>query len=85
MSQTEARQEARQRADLPTVLLHWGLVVALLVSVSTGWRIATLGDASPTVRWLDALVLQGNVPLWHFVSALTLVALVAAYVARPRT
>lgn len=76
MSQTEARQ----RADLPTVLLHWGLVVALFVSVSTGWRIATLGDASPTVRWLDVLMLQGNVPLWHFVSALALVALVAAYV-----
>ncbi len=75
MSQTAARQ----RADLPTALLHWGLVVALLVSVSTGWRIATLSDSTPLMRWLDALVLQGNVPLWHFSSAMVLVALVCAY------
>ncbi|MBL8348503.1 MAG: cytochrome b/b6 domain-containing protein [Rubrivivax sp.] len=69
----------RQRADLPTAVLHWGLVLALLVSVSTGWRIASLGDGSALARWVDALAVQGNVPWWHFASAATLVALVAAY------
>jgi len=69
----------RQRADLPTALLHWGLVLALLVSVSTGWRIASLGDGGTMARWVDALALQGNVPWLHFVSATALVALVAAY------
>lgn len=75
MSQTAPRQ----RADLPTALLHWGLVLALLLSVSTGWRIATLGEPGAWGRWVDALALQGNVPAWHFASATALVALVAAY------
>ncbi|MCL4700026.1 MAG: hypothetical protein KJ023_23685, partial [Burkholderiaceae bacterium] len=43
----------RQRADLPTAVLHWGLVLALLVSVSTGWRIASLEDGA-VARWVDA-------------------------------
>lgn len=75
MSQTASRQ----RADLPTALLHWGLVLALLVSVSTGWRIASLGEGGALARWVDALAVQGNVPWWHFASATALVALVAAY------
>lgn len=75
MSQTAPRQ----RADLPTALLHWGLVLTLLLSVSTGWRIASLGEGHTLARWMDAVALQGNVPWWHFASATTLVALVAAY------
>lgn len=75
------RSAQRQRADLPTALLHWGLVLALLVSVSTGWRIASLGEGGAMARWVDALALQGNVPWLHFVSATLLVALVAAYLA----
>jgi cytochrome b561 len=70
---------SRQRADLPTVLLHWGLVVALLLSVSTGWRIASLTDGGELMRWVDVLILQGNVVRWHFASAIALVGLVAAY------
>ena len=58
----------RARSDLPTVLMHWGLVLALLVSVSTGWRIASMTDGSPLMRWVDVLLLQGNVLRWHFVS-----------------
>jgi Ethylbenzene dehydrogenase/Prokaryotic cytochrome b561 len=67
-------------SDLPTMLIHWGLVVALLVSVSTGWRIAGMTDNSPVLKWVDALLLQGNVLHWHFVSATALTALVVAYV-----
>ena len=33
------------------------LVLALLVSVSTGWRIATLGEGHTLARWVDALAL----------------------------
>ena len=68
------------RSDLPTVVLHWGLVVALLVSVSTGWRIAGMTDSSALLRWVDVLLLQGNVVRWHFISASALTALVIAYV-----
>ena len=71
----------RSRADLPTMLMHWGLVLALLVSVSTGWRIASMTDDGLLLRWVDALLLQGNVIRWHFVSAALLTGLVLAYVA----
>ncbi len=71
----------RVRADLPTMLLHWGLVLALLVSVSTGWRIASLTDSGALMRWFDVLMLQGNVMRWHFISATMLVALVIGYLA----
>lgn len=71
----------KPRADLPTVLMHWGLVLALMVSVSTGWRIASMTDSSPLLRWADVLLLQGNVLRWHFVSATVLTTLVIAYIA----
>lgn len=71
----------KPRADLPTVLIHWGLVLSLLISVSTGWRIASMTDSSPLMRWVDVLLLQGNVVRWHFVSASVLTMLVIAYVA----
>lgn len=73
-------ENSRARADLPTLLLHWGLVISLLVSVSTGWRIASLTDSSALMRWVDVLMLQGNVMRWHFFSAALLVALVIGYV-----
>lgn len=69
----------RRRSDWPTIVLHWALVATLLVSVSTGWRIASLSD-SLLLRWVDALILQGNVLRWHFFSAATLIALVVAYI-----
>ena len=70
----------RQRADLPTLLMHWALVASLLVSVSTGWRIASMADSNPLMRWVDVLLLQGNVLRWHFLSAAALTALTVAYV-----
>jgi hypothetical protein len=72
---------ARARADLPTMLMHWGLVAGLLLSVSTGWRIAGTQNDNLLLRWLDVLLLQGNVLRWHFWSAAALVALVVAYLA----
>lgn len=69
----------RPKTDLPTVLMHWGVVFALLLSVSTGWRIASLTDGSGWLRWLDVLLLQGNVLRWHFMSAAVLTSLVLAY------
>ncbi|HWH75636.1 MAG TPA: ethylbenzene dehydrogenase-related protein [Methylibium sp.] len=73
--------QTRSRSDLPTMLLHWGLVLSLVLSVSTGWRIASLTDSSLLMRWFDVLMLQGNVMRWHFFSAVLLVALVLGYIA----
>lgn len=72
-------RNASSRADLPTLLLHWGMVASLLLSLSTGWRIASQTDDNLLLRWLEALLLQGNVLRWHFASALALLGLVAAY------
>ncbi len=68
-----------KKSDLPTMVLHWGMVLALLVSVSSGWRIASMTDSGAWMRWVDVLVLQGNVEHWHFVSASLLTGLVIAY------
>jgi hypothetical protein len=57
------------------------MVAALLLSVSTGWRIASMTHSTPMLRWVDVLLLQGNVLQWHFVSAVTLAALVLGYLA----
>jgi hypothetical protein len=78
---TRSHTTARARADLPTMLMHWGLVAALLASVSTGWRIAGMASDNLLLRWLDVLLLQGNVLRWHFWSATAMVALVVAYLA----
>lgn len=74
-------RQAAKRTDLPTVVLHWGMVLSLLVSVTTGWRIASLGPTSTLMRWADALMVQGAVHRWHFVSATLLTACVLAYLA----
>jgi Ethylbenzene dehydrogenase/Prokaryotic cytochrome b561 len=71
----------RSSTDWPTLLMHWCLVISLLVSISTGWRIAGMTDDSAVLKWLDVLILQGNVVRWHFLSATVLTALVIAYVA----
>ena len=82
MTATRQLARARPRADLPTLFLHWGLVAALVISVSTGWRIASTDiDPGPLLRWIDVLFLQGNVMRWHFVSATALVTLVVGYLA----
>jgi hypothetical protein len=79
-STSQAPSRTSKTSDLPTVLIHWGLVVALLLSVTTGWRIASMTDSSGLFKWLDVLLIQGNVLRWHFVSASVLTALVIAYV-----
>lgn len=74
-------QKTRPRSDWTTVLLHWGLVGALVISLSTGWRIAGMTADGQLIHWVEALMLQGNVVRWHFWSAATLLALVVGYLA----
>ena len=76
----QVQPHTRKTSDLSTVLIHWGLVLALVASVSTGWRIASMTDSSGFLKWIDVLLIQGNVLRWHFVSATVLTALVVAYV-----
>jgi cytochrome b subunit of formate dehydrogenase len=67
------------RTDLPTVVLHWALVVTLGISVSTGLRIAADDDAPRWRSWLEPLLLEGQVSQWHVLSALAFTAIVIGY------
>jgi hypothetical protein len=79
MSTVTGRTSAR--SDLPTMVLHWSIVVGLGASLLTGWRIARLDADGPILHQLDALLLQGNVTRWHFISATLLAATMSAYIA----
>lgn len=71
-----------QRSDLTTALLHVGLVAALMISLSTGFRMGARSEPQAELwrRWLDALLLQGNVERWHYASAVALIAIAVGYV-----
>ncbi len=73
-------KKTKQSTDITTLLLHWGMVITLLVSISTGLRIAAMTDSSGIMRLVDGLLLQGNVVRWHFISATLLTGMVAGYI-----
>jgi len=71
--------KSHRRAPVTTILLHWGLVSALAVSLATGLRIAA--DA-PDARFAHALspwLPQGDVFLWHLTSGAAVFGLALAY------
>jgi MFS family permease len=69
----------QRRADAPTALFHW-LVVLLLGSIATGFRIAADAQDAVWSREVAALALQGEVIVWHLGSACALIAAAAGYV-----
>lgn len=74
-----AKTIARPRSDAPTVIMHWLLVITLAVSLTSGLRISA--DATDAVfsRWLEPVLMQGDVTRWHVFSALSLAALAVGY------
>ena len=69
------------RSDYPTIVLHWALLATLIASFVTGMQVAADdpgGAWAQAVRWL---LPQGNVIVWHLISALAFVAIVAGYTA----
>lgn len=72
--------EASPRSDTPTFVIHWLMVVGLAVSLLTGLRIAD-SDGRLGWRWIEPLLLQGDVGRWHVWSAYLLLAAASAYVA----
>ncbi|MEM6890296.1 MAG: ethylbenzene dehydrogenase-related protein [Pseudomonadota bacterium] len=69
------------KADYPTILLHWALLAALIVSFVTGMQIAADDPASTWAKSLRWILPQGNVIVWHLISALLFAAIVVAYTA----
>lgn len=70
-----------RKTDFWTVSLHWALVLTLLFSLSTGFRIRADDPDAGLVRVFSGLLLQGNVVQWHVWSALALSGIIIAYVA----
>lgn len=82
---TDARltlRPAAQRSDVFTLVLHWVMVVALIVSLLTGLRVAVDYDGSVAggfAGWLVWLLLEGRVIDWHIWSGWTLTFIAIAY------
>lgn len=69
------------RSDAPTAVFHGALVVTLLVSLFTGFQIASDAIDSTWTRALDAIWLQGSVSYWHVLAAYGLSLVAVSYVA----
>jgi thiosulfate reductase cytochrome b subunit len=90
MAETTPQPRSRGRTDAFTVVLHWGMVAAVVVSLMSGLRIAA--DYAESVAGgladpLAALFLKGSVIEWHVWSGwiLTFIAIsYAAYLWRSR-
>jgi hypothetical protein len=67
------------RSDAPTVIMHWLLVLALAVSLTSGLRISADDTEAGVSRWLEPVLMQGDVTRWHVVSAFSLAALALGY------
>lgn len=70
----------KPRSDLGTILLHWGVAIAMIVSLATGLRITADALDSVVARSLSPILPQGEIWTWHFVSSLALFVGSTAYV-----
>ncbi len=69
------------RSDIGTILLHWTLVVAIVVSLLTGIRFSTATEGAWFGFLLDPILPQGEIWTWHYISAVFVLALIFAYAA----
>ncbi len=75
-----ANNKKIEKSDALTVFLHWGLVVTLTFSLLTGLRISADSQSPVLAHALDAILLQGNVMLWHVWAASALFLIAVLYV-----
>src|SRR5437016_1571502 len=74
------RASAPPRSDVGTVVLHWTVTIAFLVTLFTGIRIATFGSVVPRFsQWLAPILPQGEMWTWHFFAGLALFFCASAY------
>ncbi len=86
MAEQAAGRRGRPRIDLPTFLLHWSLVLALGVSLSTGLRIASDdlrslagAPARALLGVLGGLLAEGRVIQLHVASSWAVTFVAVAY------
>jgi cytochrome b subunit of formate dehydrogenase len=71
------------RTDFGTFLLHWTMAIAMVMTMITGFRI-TWDSLDPFFagfgRWLNPILLQGDIWTIHFISACVMFACASAYI-----
>lgn len=70
---------AAPRSDVGTIVLHWALAIAIVVSLATGLRLSSDAEYSVLAQSLEVILPQGEIWTWHFVSALVVLAGTVAY------
>ena len=85
MTGPEKRGGGRKpRSEAFTFIVHWGLVAVLIASLLTGLRIASDDPeslAGGIARQLPAVLLQGEVIIWHAWAGWVLTFIAIAYAA----
>ncbi|PVB62226.1 ethylbenzene dehydrogenase-related protein [Labrenzia sp. 011] len=69
------------RSDIGTILLHWTLFIAILVSLLTGLRLSSDAEGAWFSKLFEPILPQGEIWTWHFVSAVFVLAVIFAYAA----
>ena len=75
-----SRTGATPKTDIGTIVLHWVVALAFIVSLFTGVRIAADALIAPVSHWLVPILPQGDMWYWHFYSGLVLFFGASAYV-----
>ena len=72
-------EASKPRSDLGTIFLHWVVVIAALVSLLTGLRIAADATGAVIAPLLEPILPNGEVWTFHVFAGLTLFFCMAAY------
>lgn len=68
------------RSDVGTIILHWSLTAAILVSLATGLRWSSDRDIGANfAKFIEPILPQGELWTWHFVSAIIVALCMVGY------
>ncbi|WP_430905307.1 hypothetical protein, partial [Maribacter flavus] len=74
MPATETRTEA-VGSDWGTILMHWTLTIATILSLLTGLRLSADAENSRFAILLDPILWVGELWTWHYLSAVAVLVL----------
>ena len=67
------------RSDIATIILHWSMTIAMVLSLITGLRISADHEGAVIAKWFEPILLQGEIWSLHVYSALALTVCIVAY------
>lgn len=67
------------RSDVGTIVLHWSLAAAIIVSLFTGLRLSADAEGSIFAKSIEVILPQGEIWTEHFISALVVLAGIITY------